>query len=121
MRCVVSSRDITYPSPKTIPPKSATSFKAILHPFTRSISSLKRFSYVFHKCCSEAPSLISDLGWIHIIEYGQNYGVSSPLTFHDHNKFIEAPSRPSIVYGEHDYRYFLLLYCLISNSILCPL
>jgi len=72
---------------------------------------------MFHKCCSEAPCLTSDLGWIHIIEYWQNYAVSIPLTFHDHYKFIQAPSRRSIVFGEHDYRYFLLLYCLLELGI----
>ena len=38
-------------------------------------------------------------------------------SFHDHYKFIEAPSRRSIVFGEHDYRYFLLLYCLLELEI----
>ena len=36
---------------------------------------------------------------------------------HDLYKFIEAPSRPSIVFGEHDYRYFLLLYCLLELQL----
>ena len=47
---------------------------------------------MFHKCWSEAPCLTSDLGWIHIIEYWQNYAVSIPLTLHDHYKFNEAVS-----------------------------
>jgi len=72
---------------------------------------------MIHKCCSKAPSLISDFRRIHVIEDWQNYAVSIPLTFHDHYKFIEAPSRRSIVFGEHDYRYFLLLYCLLELEI----
>ena len=69
MLCVVSSRNTTYPSPKTIPPKSGTSFKAILHPVSVITGHLHRTSLIIGDLPCTILATISNVFVSYFITY----------------------------------------------------